>query len=189
MKPGTKIKKGKILFEKIEAKAVKPILVPTELDISAFHMRVGKVLEVQDFKEAEKPLYKLKVDFGYQGIKWTAAGLKNQIKKQSLKGKKIIGLLNLVPKSIAGFKSEFLTLAGVDDKGHIEVLTAEKSKPGAMVYIEGETPKPVKHVTIADFLKLGLKPSKEGYILHYKKPLRTDKEKIKLAVIRHGIIR
>ena len=39
-------------------------------DFKKVDMRVGKVLEVEDFLEAKKPSYKLKIDFGKEiGIK------------------------------------------------------------------------------------------------------------------------
>ncbi len=39
-------------------------------------IRIGRVIEVEDFPGARKPLYKLKIDFGALGVKRSAAGLR-----------------------------------------------------------------------------------------------------------------
>ena len=192
LKPGIKVKKGKILFEKIEetemAKHEK------KQDFPQLHIRVGKILEVEDFKEAKKPMYKVKADFGPAGVKWTFAGLKPYFSKAQLKGKLILGLLNLAPKKIADFESQFLTLAAVHsakEKEHVELLTVKKSKAGDLVYVEGEKPeiKSIKQITMEDFIKVGIKPDNKGRVLHFGKPLKTDKEEIKVGRHKEAIIR
>ena len=194
MKPGTEIKKGKILFEKVEVKPIIKEKFVQTTEMPELYIRVGKILEVEDFKEAKKPMYKVKADFGPGGVRWTFAGLKPYFSKKELKGKLILGLLNLVPKHIGDFRSEFLTLAAVHapkESEHVELLTAKKSCIGDLVYIEGEKPdlKNIKQITMEDFLKVNLKPDKDGRILHFDKPLKTDKEEIKIGKHKEAVIR
>ncbi|HKC04545.1 MAG TPA: tRNA-binding protein [Patescibacteria group bacterium] len=85
-------------------------------------IRVGKILEVEDFPEARKPSYKLTIDFGEEvGIKRSSAQLVKHYKKSELKGKKVMGIVNLPPRQIGPFISEVLTL-GVPDENHECVL-------------------------------------------------------------------
>jgi len=84
-------------------------------DFRKVDMRVGRVLEVEDFPEAKKPSYKLKIDFGSEiGIKNSSAQITGY-RKNELKGKLVIAVVNFPPKQIANFRSEVLTL-GVLDK-------------------------------------------------------------------------
>lgn len=194
LKPGTEISKGKILFEKIEIKpneTEKLIVIkkPEEIDISKLDIRVGKILEVEDFKETEK-LYKIKADFGSAGERWTAAGLKPYFEKRQLKDKLIVGLLNLEPRVMRGFKSEFMTLAAVHkDEKHVELLSVKKSKIGDLVCVKGVEPKPAKQIKLEEFLKIGLKADKKGRVLCQDRPLQTNKEEIRLGRHMEAIIR
>jgi tRNA-binding protein len=91
-------------------------------DFQKVDIRVGKVLEVEDFSEAKNPSYKLKIDFGPEiGIKRSSAQITRLYKKEDLKGKLVLAVVNFPPKQIANFKSEVLVL-GVPDKNHDVVL-------------------------------------------------------------------
>jgi tRNA-binding protein len=91
-------------------------------DFKKVDMRVGKILEVEDFPEAEKPSYKLKIDFGTEiGIKKSSAQLTKHYRKEDLKGKLVLAVVNFPPKQIANFVSEVLVL-GVPDKNNECVL-------------------------------------------------------------------
>ena len=62
-------------------------------------LRVGKVISVQKFPEAHKPAYKLKIDFGKEiGIKQTSAQVTELYSKESLIGKSVVAVVNLLPK-------------------------------------------------------------------------------------------
>jgi len=85
-------------------------------------IRVGKVIDIQDFPEARKAAFKLKIDFGPEiGQKRSSAQLVKYYKKEELIGKKVLGVVNFPPRQIGPFLSEVLTL-GVPDEGHECIL-------------------------------------------------------------------
>lgn len=71
-------------------------------DFAKLDIRVGKIIEVSDFPEAIKPLYKITADFGKEiGIKKSAVGATHLYKKKDLKGKLILGLINMPRNKLA----------------------------------------------------------------------------------------
>ena len=69
-------------------------------------MRVGRVLEAEDFPEAKKPSYKLTIDFCPQiGVKTSSAQITGY-SKEELVGRLVIGVVNFPPKQVATFRSE-----------------------------------------------------------------------------------
>ena len=91
-------------------------------DFQKLDIRIGKVIEVDDFPEARRPSYKLTIDFGSEiGIKHSSVQLVKHYKKEDLVGKLVLGVVNFPPRQIGPFKSESLTL-GVPDEAHECVL-------------------------------------------------------------------
>lgn len=91
-------------------------------DFQKLDIRVGKIVDVQDFPEAKKPSYKLTIDFGPEiGTKKSSAQLVKYYKKENLMGKKVLGVVNFPPRQIGPFVSEVLTL-GVPDEQHECIL-------------------------------------------------------------------
>lgn len=91
-------------------------------DFNKLDIRVGKIIEIEDFPEARKPSYKLTIDFGPEaGIKHSSAQLVKHYKKEELKGKLVLGVVNFPPRQIGPFVSESLTL-GVPDENHDCIL-------------------------------------------------------------------
>lgn len=90
-------------------------------DFAKVDMRVGKVIDVQDFPEARKPAYKLTIDFGPLGIKKSSAQITNY-KKEDLLGRQVICVVNFAKKQIGPFVSEVLTLGAERDEGGYELL-------------------------------------------------------------------
>jgi len=105
-------------------------------DFDKVDIRVGKVIKVEDFPEARKPLYKITADFGDGiGIKRSAVGATHLYKKEDLKGKQILGLINMSPKQIGPFTSEFLTLGVSDEEGRcILVVPDKETQLGVKLY-------------------------------------------------------
>lgn len=77
-------------------------------DFEKVALRAGTIIEALDFPEARKPAYKIKVDFGDFGIKWSSAQVTKHYSKQDLTGRQIVGVINFPDKQIAGFRSQFL---------------------------------------------------------------------------------
>jgi len=80
-------------------------------DFTKVDIRLGKVVDVQDFPEAHKPAYKLTIDFGAEiGIKQSSAQLVGAHTKDELLGMLVVAVVNFPPKKIGPFTSEVLTL-------------------------------------------------------------------------------
>ncbi|MFD7921741.1 tRNA-binding protein [Streptomyces sp. NPDC059740] len=96
-------------------------------------LRVGRVTEVEDFPEARNPAYKVAVDFGPAGTLHTSAQV-THYDRDALKDRLVVGVVNLRPKRIAGFRSEFLLLGSYDTEGRAQLLVpAPGAAPGDLV--------------------------------------------------------
>ena len=98
-------------------------------DFEKVELRVGTILEVADFPEARKPAYKVKVDFGGHGIKWSSAQITKHYTKEELTGRQIVGVINFPKKQIANFMSEFLVTGFADENGDIVLTAVDKLVP------------------------------------------------------------
>jgi len=92
-------------------------------------LRAGTILEVSDFPEARKPAYKIKVDFGPLGTKWSSAQITRHYTKEELPGRQILGVVNFKAKQIANFMSEFLVTGFADENGDIVLASIDKPVP------------------------------------------------------------
>lgn len=101
----------------------------TWADFEKVELRAGTILEVLDFPEARKPAYKVKVDFGEFGIKWSSAQITFHYQKEDLIGKQIVGVVNFPKKQIGKFMSEFLVTGFADEDGNIVLTTLDKVVP------------------------------------------------------------
>ena len=78
-------------------------------DFEKINLRAGTVVEVEDFPEARKPAYKLKIDFGEKiGFKNASAQITDHYTREELLGKQVICVINFPPKQIGPFISECL---------------------------------------------------------------------------------
>jgi tRNA-binding protein len=99
----------------------------------ALDLRVGRILDVEAFPEARSPAWKLTVDFGPEvGTLRTSAQITNYAAEELL-GRLVVGAVNLGAKRIAGFRSEFLVLGGLELDGTVHLLGVEGVEPGAPV--------------------------------------------------------
>lgn len=92
-------------------------------DFEKVDIRVGRIIEVEDFERTRQPSYKLRVDFGEEiGIKQSSAQLKTNYTPEQLLGKTCLAVVNFEPKNIAGFMSEVLVLGVPRDGGGLSLV-------------------------------------------------------------------
>lgn len=99
----------------------------TYQDFSKIEMRVGKIIEVENFPEARKPAYKLTIDFGAEiGMRKSSAQITDLYKKEELLHRLVVCVVNFPPKQIGPFLSECLTLGAPDENGKVVLLGFDK---------------------------------------------------------------
>ena len=99
-------------------------------DFEKVELRVGTIISVDDFLEAKKPAYKLKIDFGKEiGIKNSSAQITQLYKKEELVGRQVLCVCNLPPKQIANFFSEVLTCGFYLPNGEVVLAVPFKQAP------------------------------------------------------------
>jgi tRNA-binding protein len=93
-------------------------------------IRVGRVIDVQDFPEARKPAYRLRIDFGPAiGVKKSSAQATKHYPKEQLLNRLVLAVVNFAPRQIGPFMSEVLTLGVPDGDGGVVLLTPERDVP------------------------------------------------------------
>ncbi|MCW2982913.1 MAG: tRNA-binding protein [Conexibacter sp.] len=94
-------------------------------DFAKVDVRVGRIVAVDDFPEARKPAWKLRIDFGPEiGEKRSSAQIKNY-SREELEGRLVLAVVNFPPRQIGPVRSEVLTLGTY--RGDVVVLV----DPGA----------------------------------------------------------
>lgn len=105
-------------------------------DFAKLDIRVGQIIDVQNFPEARKPSYKLMIDFGAEiGTKKSSAQLPQNYTKDELIGKKVLAIVNFPPRQIGPVKSEVLTLGLPDENDECVLVTPDHDVPvGGRLY-------------------------------------------------------
>lgn len=105
-------------------------------DFQKLDIRLGKIIEVEDFPEARNPSYKLKIDFGEEiGIKKSCAQLTKNYKKENLKGRLVLCVVNFPPRQIGPAISEVLTLGVPDENNECILIKPERdARLGVKLY-------------------------------------------------------
>lgn len=99
-------------------------------DFTKVDLRCGTIIKVEEFPKAKKPAYKVWADFGSSiGVKQTSAQITTHYTPESLLGRQIVGCMNLGPKNIAGFTSEFLLVGFPDENGDVCLATVLPNAP------------------------------------------------------------
>jgi tRNA-binding protein len=113
--------------------------VATEPEIDFQHflgvdMRVGKIVAVEEFPEARKPAWKLRIDFGPEiGERKSSAQITNYAREE-LEGSLVVAVVNFPPRQIGPVRSEVLVLGAVDDDGRVALLRPDlDAAPGERI--------------------------------------------------------
>jgi tRNA-binding protein len=95
-------------------------------DFLQLDIRVGQIIQVEDFPEARKPAYKLTINFGNEiGTKKSSAQIVARYTKEDLDGRRILAVVNFPPRQIGPFVSEVLTLGVPDEHGDVILIAPD----------------------------------------------------------------
>jgi tRNA-binding protein len=99
-------------------------------DFMKIDVRVGTIVAVDEFPEARKPAYKLRVDFGDDiGVRKSSAQITIYYSREELVGRQVVAVVNFPPRQIGKFMSEVLVLGVPDDKGEVVLLQPDHKVP------------------------------------------------------------
>ena len=103
-------------------------------DFEKVVMRIGTIIEVNDFTNARKPAYQLTIDFGTEiGIKKSSAQIMKRYAKETLVGKQVVAVVNFPRKQIGNFMSECLVLGSVNEDDVVLLSSDMKVKNGLKI--------------------------------------------------------
>ncbi len=102
----------------------------------AVDIRAGRIVEVEPFPKARNPSWKVRVDLGPLGHKWSSAQITNYNADQ-LVGSLVVCVCNFPPRNIAGFFSEVLILGAPDKDGRVILLSPRKAADGSDLVAPG----------------------------------------------------
>jgi tRNA-binding protein len=92
-------------------------------------MKVGTVIDAQEFPEARNPSFKLWIDFGDNDIKKTSAQITKNYNPQELIGQQVVALVDISPRQIGPFMSECLLLGAANQNDDIVILQPNQIVP------------------------------------------------------------
>ncbi len=99
-------------------------------DFAKIDIRVGRIVQADDFPQARKPAYKLRIDFGSEiGIKASSAQITKYYDAPDLVGRLVLAVVNFPPRQIATFFSEVLTLGVILGEGDICLVHPDRDVP------------------------------------------------------------
>ena len=103
-------------------------------DFEKVEMRIGTIIEANDFTQARKPAYQLTIDFGSEiGIKKSSAQITKRYGKEALVGKQIVAVVNFPKKQIGNFMSECLVLGSVNEDDVVLISSDLKVENGLRI--------------------------------------------------------
>lgn len=99
-------------------------------DFLKVELRVGKVVAVEEFPEARKPAYILRVDFGDEiGVRKSSAQITDLYDTDELVGRLVVAVVNFPPKQIGPLRSQCLVTGFHDEQGSVALCVPDKPVP------------------------------------------------------------
>ncbi len=99
-------------------------------DFEKIELRVGTILEVEDFPEARKPAYRLKIDFGDEiGVRKSSAQITDLYQRHELIGRQVVGVVNFPPRQIGPVRSECLVTGFHREDGAVVLARPDSDVP------------------------------------------------------------
>jgi tRNA-binding protein len=112
----------------------RPVGALTWEEFERVDMRVGVVIDAQEFPEARRPALKLSIDFGPLGVKRSSAQITERYTPAELLGRRVVAVVNFAPKRIGPFVSEVLVLGAYGEGGEVILLRPDfEVSPGARI--------------------------------------------------------
>ena len=91
-------------------------------DFARIDIRIGRIVAVRPFERARNPSYKVEVDFGPLGRKWSSAQI-TSYSEADLIGRLVACVVNFPPRNIAGFQSEVLIFGAKNMRSEVILLS------------------------------------------------------------------
>lgn len=110
-----------------DAPAADPIAFEDFLKID---IRLGKIVAAEEFPEARRPSYRLRIDFGPAiGEKTSCAQIAANYTPADLIGRQVAAVVNFPPRQIGPAMSEVLTLGFSDAEGAVVLFAPDSPVP------------------------------------------------------------
>ena len=125
-KEGDKSAESKLAAEGDAERDPHPVVLPYKAEVSyedfeKLDFRIGKILHAEEVKKSKKLLL-FKVQVGEE-VRQILSGIKSAYRPEELVGKKVMVLVNLKPRMIAGYESQGMLLSAAFEEGGEEVLS------------------------------------------------------------------
>lgn len=127
------IVRGASFHQEGRAALIPPPYTISFADFQQVDIRVGTVVQVEDFPKARHPAYKLWIDFGDLGVKKSSAQITDRYAPSDLEGRQVLAVVNFPPKQIADFMSEVLVLGALTDDGVILIQPERAVASGSRI--------------------------------------------------------
>ncbi len=99
-------------------------------DFLKVDIRIGTIVAAEEFSEARKPSYRLRIDFGPAiGEKKSCAQIAANYHPDELIGRQVAAVVNFPPRQIGPAMSEVLTLGFADADGEVVLFAPDVKVP------------------------------------------------------------